>query len=198
MSSLGNSLAIQCLGLCAFTVRALAAKINICIFSPHALPHVPSPSMDILHVLVVSGHGPCLLPRIGTALPSPKAPIASQQGGLPPTAHVRPVCGLSHQGSFHRFPFEFSSIGRIRILAELGLGEIKTSGFEDLFYHQRPPKCPIKASLTLFLITCINWTKSVLYPSGNRNAAATTIEPGHQPPSPGWEHLKGRDPVLPS
>lgn len=94
-------------------------------------------------------------------------------------------------GSFHRLPFEFSSIGRIRILAELGLEEIKTAGFEDLFYHRRTPKCPIKAGLTLFLITCINQTVNVLYPSGNRNAAATTAEPGHQPPSPGWEHLKG-------
>ena len=83
MSSLGNSLAIQCLGLCAFTVGALVAKINICIFSPHALPHLPSPSMDILHFLVASGHGPCLTPRTGTALPSPKAPILPQ-----------PTCGL--------------------------------------------------------------------------------------------------------
>lgn len=102
-----------------------------------------------------------------------------------------PVSGLSRHGSFHRLPFEFSSIGRIRILVELGLGEIKTAGFEDLFYHQRPPRCPIKASLTLFLITCINQTTNALCPSGNRNAAAATVEPGHQPRSPGWEHLKG-------
>lgn len=174
------------------------AKINIHILSPHALPHLPCASMDISHVLGVSGHGPCLFPCTGTALPSQKAPVALQQGGLPPTAHVWPVCGLSRHSSFHRLPFEFSSIGRIRILAELGLGEIKTAGFEDLFYHQRAPRCPIKASLTLFLINCINQMMNVLYPSGNRNAAATTMEPGHQPPSPGWEHLKGRDPVLPS
>lgn len=154
--------------------------------------------MDILHVLGVSGHGPCLLPHTGTALPSQTAPVASSKEACLPKAHVWPVSGLSCHSSFHRLPFEFSSIGRIRILVELGLGEIKTAGFEDLFYHQRPPRCPIKASLTLFLITCINQTMNVLYPSGNRNAAATTMEPGHQPPSPGWEHLKGRDPVLPS